>query len=684
MRVWLATVLFAAFSVTRLAHADEGMWTFDNFPTAKMQAAYGWAPDQAWLDHVRLSSLRLAEGCTASLVSGTGLVMTNHHCARDCVGSISNAQHDYIASGFYAAALRDERKCAGMEADELIGISDVTATIDNATRGKTAKDFAAAQRAAIAQTESSCATATMRCDVVTLYEGGKYDLYTYRRYQDLRLVFAVEDDAANFGGDPDNFEFPRYDIDVAYLRVYDHGKPLHPQDHFTYETQPAKAGDIVFTSGNPGSTQREDTVAQLQFQRDYFLPVLRTLLSERAGILWEMGNQSPELKRETLTEYFFTMNSLKALQGEQKALVEGPLMAQKQAQETALRQKVDTDAALAADKGAWDAIAQADARDGPAFLRYMMLEGLPQGATVGLVRDAFALNRVATESVKPDGERLTEYNSANMPAMTQEISAAEPNYPVVDKTLITWWLQDMVYYLGADDPAVRSIMGKQSPAQIADEVDGTKLADPTVRAKLLAGGAAAINASNDPLLVFIRRVNGPARAMLDNYDNNIKAVITQNAALIAHARFALYGTSVYPDATFTLRLSYGTVKGYTQDGKFVEPFTSFAGAFARATGREPFKLPASWLQAEGKMDTATDLDMATTNDIVGGNSGSPVINRDGQIAGLIFDGDIQSLGGDYGYDGSVNRAVSVDATALKLALTKIYHTDRLAKELGME
>jgi hypothetical protein len=678
----LASASWVGFS--NLAYADEGMWTYDNFPTSKMAAAYGWAPDQAWLDHVRLSSLRLAEGCTASFVSGTGLVMTNHHCARSCVASISDSKHDYIANGFDAAALKDERRCPGMEADELTGIKDITATINAATNGKSGKAFADAQRAAIAKAEESCATsADLRCDVVTLYEGGKYDLYTYKRYQDLRLVFAVEDDAANFGGDPDNFEFPRYDIDVAFLRVYDHGKPLHPIDHFTFETTPAKVGDIVFTSGNPGSTERDYTLAQLAFQRDHSLPVLRTLLSEEAGILWEMGRQSPELLRETRTRYFFTMNSLKAFQGEQKALVDGSLLKQKENEEAALRQKVNADPALAADRGAWDQIAQAEATAAPIYMRYILLEASPQWMMPDVLRQAFQLNRVATESVKPDSQRLEAYNNADMPAMQQDITASSPDYPVVDKTLITWWLQNLVFQLGADDPDVKAIMGKQSPEQIADEiVDGTKLTDPALRAKLLAGGAKAINASQDPMLVFVRKLNGPARTVLDDYNNNVKAVVTENAALIAHAKFALYGTSVYPDATFTLRLSYGTVKGYEQDGKFIQPFTTFAGAFARATGQEPFKLPASWVKAAPEIDMTTDLDMATTNDIVGGNSGSPVINKDGQVTGLIFDGNIQSLGGDYGYDGSVNRAVAVDATALKLALAKIYHANRLVTELG--
>jgi hypothetical protein len=681
--VTLALAL-AAFTAGRPAQADEGMWTFNNFPAAKMQAKYGWAPDAAWLQHVQLSTLRLAEGCTASFISPDGLVMTNHHCARGCIGALSDAKHDYIATGFYAAALKEERRCPDMEADQLTGIEDVTAKIRNATDGKSGKAFIDAERGAIAEVENKCQTsAALRCEVVTLYHGGEYDLYTYKRYQDLRLVWSVEDDAANFGGDPDNFNFPRYDIDVSFLRVYDHGKPLHTENYFKFAPQPVQAGDIVFTAGNPGSTDRGDTVAQLDFQRDVALPTLIALLSQDEGILWEMSREGAEPARIARTSLFFTQNSLKAFKGEEQALVDGPILAQKTAEQRALEQKIAADPKLADAKGAWPAIAQAMQAQRQIFLPYLMLDRLPNVSR--LMHQAILLDRYASQSQKPDGQRLEEYTQANFPALKEEIGASEPVYSELEKTQITWWLTELRAELGADSPYVHTVLGKQSPEQIADMVvDGTKLGSAKVRAQLLAGGPKAIDASQDPLLAFARRLDGPAMAVLNQYDNEVKAVVTQNAARIARARFALYGHAIYPDATFTLRLSYGTVKGYTQNGQFVQPFTTFAGAYARATGNPPFKLPASWLKAEPKIDTATDLDMASTNDIVGGNSGSPVIDRNGDVTGLIFDGDIQSLGGDFGYDPAVNRAVAVDATALKLALTKIYHDERLVKELGLQ
>jgi len=679
-------VLFlAALGFSKAARADEGMWTFDRFPVAKMQAAYGWAPDQAWLTHVRLSSLMIPGDCSASFISGDGLVMTNHHCARDCILAQSDKTHDYIADGFYAAALKDERPCSGFELDGLDSITDVTARIEAATKGKTGKEFADAERAAIAKVQGACAGGDqVTCQVVTLYHGAVYDLYKYRRYTDVRLVFSVEDDAANFGGDPDNFEYPRYDIDVALLRVYQDGKPLHPADHFRFAGVPVKAGAAVVTCGIPEQTQRDDTIAQLEFLRDYDHPIWLTFNEEQVGMLWEMQRESPEMQRESLSDYFYAMNDLKAFQGEEAALVSGPLLAEKEAAEAALRKRVAADSKLAADAGAWDKIAAAQVYERGIYLRLVLLENFPDWVMPDDVRQAKELLRYAAEIGKPDGERLSDDQAANLPGTEEDITASGPDYPAVDKEYWAWWLTDMRFYLGADDPDVKAILGKESPEEIADEiVGGTKLGDAGVRAKLLAGGPAAIAASDDPLLVFMRRLDGPARKVLAEERDHVDAVETQNAALIAQAKFALYGAAEAPDGTLTPRLSYGAVQGYEQDGAYIVPFTNFAGAFGRATGEEPFKLPPSWIRAQqAGLDMGTPLDIATTNDIVGGNSGSPVIDRDGDVVGLIFDGNIQSLGGAFGYDPAVNRAVAVDVTALQAALETIYHADRLVKEMG--
>src|SRR5579863_9579033 len=669
----------AAFSVL----ADEGMWTYDNFPTAKMQARYGWAPDAAWLKHARLSSIRLAQGCSASLVFPQGLVMTNHHCARECLSELADAQHDYIAHGFYAVTAAEEKRCPELEANQLVEITEVTKQMQSALAGKSGRDFHEAERAAKAKIESSCGTAAdVRCQVITLYHGGVYDLYKYKRYQDIRVVFAPEESVAFFGGDPDNFTFPRYDLDCAFVRIYDNGKPLRTNDYLKFAAKGVKEGDIALTSGNPGSTQRDDTLAEIEFQRDNAQPFILELFSELRGVLSEYGTKGPEQARTSKTLLFNIENSLKAVKGLQLALVEGTLVADKARTESEFRKRVAADPKLAATYGgAWGAIAGAVAHRRNIFVRDALLERFPAFFSP-LLGHAMALNRYAAEAGKPDGQRLEEYTDANFPALRQEIESPAPIHAELEKTVLVWWLTKVREYLGTGDADVRTLLGKRSPEEIANSiVAGTKLNQAALRTRLLAGGPAAINAYHDPLMEFARILDAPARAVRRDNDDNVRAVITKNAALIAKARFALQGTGTYPDATFTLRLSYGAVAGYPENGHTVAPTTNFAGAYAHATGRDPFMLPPRWISAEKSVDPNAQLNFVSTNDIIGGNSGSPVIGRNGEVIGLIFDGNIHSLGGDFGYDGNVNRAVSVDVTGITEALKKIYHADRLVQEL---
>ncbi|HTZ69311.1 MAG TPA: S46 family peptidase, partial [Acetobacteraceae bacterium] len=552
----LMPMLLACTCLAAPAMADEGMWTYDNFPVAKMKAKYGWAPDAAWLTHARLASIRLAQGCSASLVSPDGLVMTNHHCARECLSELADAKHDYIAHGFYAETQADEKKCPALEANQLTDITDVTAKMTAATAGKSGSAFHDAERAAIAKIESDCGTASdVRCQVVTLYHGGVYDLYKYKRYQDIRVVFAPEESIAFFGGDPDNFTFPRYDLDNAFVRIYDNGKPLHTDTYLKFATTGVKDGDIAFVSGNPGGTDREDTLAQFEFQRDYALPFTLYLLSEVRGMLNEYATKGPEEARTSNTMLFLIENSTKALKGRAEALSQGSLVADKARAEMKLRKQVAANSQLqAADGGAWDAIAKAMQHDQDIFERDALLENLPQRLSP-LLAQAIELNRYAAESQKPDGQRLEEYSTANFPALKQDITSPAPIYPELEKTMLTWWLTKVREYLGTSDPAVRSLLGDASPSEVAANiVDHTKLTDAAFRAKLLNGGAAAINAYDDPLIDFARKLDGPARAVRMDYENNVKAVVTKNSTLIAKARFALQGKSSYPDATFTLYL----------------------------------------------------------------------------------------------------------------------------------
>ena len=677
-----AALLVGALAGASTAHADEGMWTYDNFPTQRMQKAYGWAPDAAWLEHARLASIRLAQGCSASLVSADGLVMTNHHCVRRCLEGLADQQHDYIEHGFYAAKAEDEKRCPELEANQLVEISDVTAKVEAATAGKSDRAFHEAERAAKTDIEHACGTsAEVRCEVVTLYEGGVYNLYKYRRFQDLRVVFAPEERVAFFGGDPDNFTFPRYDLDSAFVRIYDNGQPLHTTTFLKFATRGVKEGDIAFTSGNPGGTSREETLALFEYQRDVAQPFIIALLSELRGVLNEFATKGPEEARTSTTLLFSVENSLKAYKGRQQSLVRDSLVPDKARSERTLRARVAGDARLRASDGAWDAIAKAVAHQKDIAIRLGLLERFGQ-AFSPLLRQAVSLNRYAAESRKPDPQRLEEYNDANFPALKLRITSPAPIHAKLEKTVLAWWLTKVREYLGTSDPDVVRLMGRQSPDEIAMAiVDGTKLTDVALRTSLLAGGAAAIDAYHDPLIDFARTLDGPARAVRADYEDNVESTITKNSALIAKARFALEGKTTYPDATFTLRLSYGRVDGYMENGRRVAPTTNFAGAYAHATGRYPFELPQSWLAAEKSVNPTTNLNFASSNDIIGGNSGSPVIGRNGEVIGLIFDGNIQSLGGDFGYDGTVNRAVAVDVVGIVEALRHIYHADRLAEEL---
>ena len=667
------------------AAADEGMWTFNNFPADAVERAYGFKPDQRWLDHLRLSSLRLARGCSGAFVSPRGLVQTNHHCARSCIQQLSTPAKDLAADGFYAREQKDEVKCPDVEVDQLVDISDVTERINEATGGKDGQAFAEAmkaERATIARECSGNNDAT-RCDVVELYHGGIYNLYKYRRYQDVRLVFAPEEAIAFFGGDPDNFEFPRYDLDVSYLRVYREGNPLDTSaNYLRYAAADAKAGDLTFTAGHPGTTHRLDTVASLEFRRDTMLEGL-FLSSELRGILTEFSTKGAEQARIARNLLFGVENGLKAGKGQFAALVDPTIIRNRAASEQALRARVDADPALRAQYGAvWDNIRGTLDRYRSIRDRQAFTEG-GAGLRSQLFGYAKTLVRYAAESSKPDEARLPEYTDANFPITRQSITSTAPIYPELETLTLTFSLTKLREVLGPDDPFVRKVLGKKSPAQLAaDLVGGTGLTSVELRTRLLEGGSAAIAASNDPMIVLARTIDPDLRAVRKDYDDNIDAPLTKYSSQVAQAMFKVYGTSTYPDATFTLRISYGTVAGYRQDGKWIEPMTTIGGVFERATGSEPFKLPQSWIAARPLLNHHQAFNFVTTNDIIGGNSGSPVVNKAGEVVGLVFDGNRASLGGDFGYDGTANRAVAVSVGALREALAKVYRADRIVRELA--
>jgi hypothetical protein len=665
------------------ARADEGMWTYNGFPKALVEKKYGVKVDDAWLDHVRLSSARLAQGCSASFVSPNGLVLTNHHCVEGCLQDLSSAQKDYLASGFQAKTEADEVKCPVMEVNQLVAITDVTARVQKATAGLEGQKFSDALKAETGRIETECQTTpALRCNVVTLFHGGRYDLYRYRRYQDVRMVFAPEFAIAFFGGDPDNFMFPRYDLDLSFVRVYDDGKPLQTKDFLAWNPAGPREGEVVFVSGHPGGTDRQLTMAELQYQRDVQLPWTLMRLSELRGAVTEFQNRGPEQKRVSNGLLFGVENSLKALKGEREALADREFFAQKAATEASFRKALAADpkngpAALQA----FGAIQQAEdlRRNVRDEVNYVM------GAS-GFMSDSFrfarTLVRGADERQKPSEDRLEEFQDAKLPAVTQPLFSTAPIDEEFEIFKLGWSLTKLRETLGPDHAFTKKVLGQESPAELSKRlVKGTRLRDVAVRKQLWEGGKTAVDASQDPMIAFARAVDPDSRAVRKMYEDEIDSVVKKGSEAIARARFAVEGASGYPDATFTLRLSYGTVKGWTEGKKVVPPFTTLAGAFARHTGREPFALPASWLEAKPRLALDTRFNFVATTDIIGGNSGSPVVDRDGRIVGLVFDGNIWSLGGNYGFDEKLNRTVAVDTAAITHVLDKVYGATGILEEL---
>jgi hypothetical protein len=675
--------LLALCAAATSARADEGMWTYNGFPRAQVEKKYGAKVTDAWLDHARLSSVRLAQGCSGSFVSPGGLVMTNHHCVETCLQELSSADKDFIAQGFQARTEAEELRCPVLEVNQLVEITDVTARMKKATAGLEGKRFNDAQKAETSRIEADCQISpALRCNVVTLYHGGRYDLYRYRRYQDVRLVFAPEFAIAFFGGDPDNFMFPRYDLDLSFVRVYQDGKPLQTKDFFAWRPDGPREGELVFVSGHPGGTDRQLTIAELEYQRDVALPERIASYSELRGAVTEFQGRGAEQKRFSNSLLFGIENSLKVLKGRREALVDRTFFGQKVASEQAFRKK------LAGDRKAGPAALEAFAAIQRAedLHRNVRFEIAYVAGSSGFSTDYFkfarTLVRGGDERPRKNEERLEEYQEAKLPGLTQALFSPAPIHDEFEIFKLTFSLGKLRENLGPDHPFTRKVLGQESPAELARRlVTGTRLKDPAVRRQLWDGGKAAVEASQDPMIVFVRGIDPDARAVRKMAEDEIDSVTKKGSEAIAQARFAVEGTSNYPDATFTLRLSYGVVKGWTEGKKTIPPFTTLAGAFERHTGREPFALPRTWIEAKPRLDLQTRFNFASNTDIIGGNSGSPVVDRDGRVVGLVFDGNIWSLGGDYGFDEQLNRTVAVDTAAITQALDRIYGATRVLEEL---
>lgn len=674
------------------AGADEGMWTFDAFPAAAVKQKYGVAIDSPWLDRVRRGIVRLESGCTGTFVSADGLVLTNHHCAASCIAERSSPQRDLFAKGFLASGREAEERCETGRVSVLVGTENVTDTIASATRGLTGEAAVAARRAAQTRLEQGCSTASGKdartgplvCETVTLYQGGQYWLHKYRRYDDVRLVFAPEEDVGAFGGDPDNFQFPRWTYDMSLLRVYEHGRPAKTPDHLRIDFGGAKAGEPTFVAGHPGSTERLLTLAELQTQRDVFLPFWLLRASEQRGRVIQYGLDDAERERQAADFVQTLENAIKVRRRQLDALLDERVFAVKREQEQTLRRYLAAHPELAREIGdPWADIAQAQATWRTMLVRYAFVEQAA-GLNSTLATYATDLVRAAAERGKPNEQRLREYTEARLPALRQRLGANVPIYPEFERVKLSHGLARMREYLGPDDPLVRTLFGTESPAELATRlVQGTKLADPKVRLALYEGGQAAIDAADDPLLRAVRSVEPVGRALRKRYEDEVEGPTRRAQERISKVRFAALGTTAYPDATFTLRLSYGSVAGWTEHGTEIPPFTTLGRAFERATGARPFRMPESWLRAKDSLDPSTPYNLATTHDIVGGNSGSPLLNAKGDVVGLMFDGNIHSISGSYWYDAALNRAVALDVRMVREALVKIYGADALARELGI-
>jgi hypothetical protein len=670
---------FAAAAALPLsaAHADEGMWTFDAFPAAKMRADYGWAPDQAWLDHVRAAAVRLTGGCSASFVSNEGLILTNHHCAIDCLQNLSTAKSDLVAHGFTAGTRAREQLCPGQQAEVVTAIADVTPQVKAAIGAATGQVAVKAQDAKIAEIEAAgCPdTKVMRCQVVKLYGGGQYKLYTYHKYSDVRLVWAPEFQAAFFGGDPDNFNFPRYALDVSFLRAYENGRPAATPDHLRFDPRPPVDGEAAFVVGNPGGTERLATLDQLAFQRELALPVTIATYSELRGRLLTAMESSPVKAREAGDTLFGIENSLKVYIGRGKALGDPAFMRTLADSEAALRARSAGDSSIG---DPWAAIAGAD----QAYRNFYLANRFMTPRNSDLYGYAIRLVRAAEERTKPNSERLPAYTESRLPLLEKEVLDPEPIYPWLETLMLEWSLSKAREYLGADDPDTKLLLGKESPEGLAARlVRGTKLGNPAVRKALWTGGKAAIEASTDPMIVYARKLDARQRELQQMFNERYDAPVTAAQAKLSQARFAAYGNTQYPDATFTLRISYGKVQSWMERGQMVPTRTVMGGAFSRSTGAQPFKLANAFTANVARIDKNVVYDFVTTNDIIGGNSGSPVLDRSGTVIGAAFDGNIHSLGGDYGYDPQLNRTVVVSMAAVEEALKHIYPAPALLAEL---
>ena len=682
MRIRRVLLLSASCLFSIAAMADEGMWTYDNFPAARVKAQFGASIDQSWLDRVRTATVRLA-GCTGSFVSSDGLILTNHHCVASCLAEHSSKDRSLLETGFLARGREQEMPCAAQVADVLVEMENVTEKVAAATGSGDDRTANEARNRRMTELEAACEKSSkLKCQTVTLYNGGQYFLYKYRRYTDVRLAFAPEADVAAFGGDPDNFQYPRWCLDMALLRAYADGKPASIAHPLHIDFQGPAEGAAVFVSGHPGSTNRLLTTAQLRFLRDVELPQTLLRSSELRGRYIQFAKSSEGASRIVQEALNSLENTIKVRRKQLDALHDESLWATKQREESALRAGIAASASLKSLGDPWQSIEQALVIERTLATEASFLEGAA-GFNSRLYRYARTLVRAAAERGKPNAERLREYTDTALPRLRQTMAAPVPVYPELEQLTLTFGFERMREWLGPDHPQVRALLANTSPDRLAATlIAGSKLEDPAVRLALWDGGQAAVEASTDPMIKLARESDAAARALRKRMEDEVEAPIRRAEEQIARARFTLYGTQVYPDATFTLRLNFGSVQAWTENGVQLSPYTRLGTAFARATGNPPFRIPESFMRVRDQLDMNTPVNLSTTNDIVGGNSGSPLIDAKGDVVGLMFDGNIHSISGAYWFDTEKNRAIAVHPALMHEALTKVYHADALLAELS--
>lgn len=681
-----ATVLILGLVMNNALQADEGMWLFNNPPRKILKEKYGFDATDAWLEHVQKSSVRFNAGGSGSFVSADGLVMTNHHVGLGALQKLSKQGKDYVKDGFWARTLEEEYKAVDEELNVLMEIVDVTAEVKAAVKPGTSTEQAfEARRAIIAKIEADSEKKTgLRSNVVTLYQGGQYHLYRFKRYTDVRLVFAPEQSIAFFGGDPDNFAFPRYDLDACFFRVYENDKPAKIEHYLKWSKNGVTDGELVFVSGHPGHTDRLNTVAELEYLRDKGYPFIMQRLNRLEVMLSIYSQRGEEYERKAKDLLFGVANSRKARDGGLAGLQDPMLMARKREQEKVMREAVAKDPALKEIADAWDTIAKVQDVRRKNIKKYTMLEGAAgfNSSVFGIAR---TLVRAAEELPKPNEQRLSEFGDSDKQSLEFKLFSKRPLYPDFELAKLQDSLAWLCEQLGFDNELVQKVLNGKSPRQRASElIAGTKLFDVEERKALYKGGKAAIAASKDTMIALALLIDAESRAVRKIMENDLDEPKRQAYDKIAKAKFALEGTSTYPDATFTLRLAFGTVKGYEENGKKVPFETTFAGLYEKAkeqNNKPPYDLPQRWLDNKAKLNLSTPFNFVCTADIIGGNSGSPVVNRNAEVVGLIFDGNIQSLVWDFAYTDDQARAVSVSSQAIPEAIRAVYGADSLAQEI---